>query len=764
MKLLLLLASLTCASGMRINPDPIQSINQSMTDVGGDWLWSSDPVYDNTYSQVLTQPISMDVLTLADIRWFTASPTLTIRQTSDSNSRVDWSGIAYLLPDPSSGGSSGVSSFGGRTGAVTPQAGDYSGYYASWSALRDSIAAVRASIASGGLDSSHVSALIHDSLVAFVPDSVRASHIADSAKVAGRIPYSGATNSVPKWDGSKFVQSFFSDNGSQAYVSALLNAGAISANRIYATQAGALHLGITNTDWGLASLIVQGQSTGDVGTIGLSNYGAAGTRIGVAIYLDTLTGHIRYNRENGDNYTIYDSGNLPTTIDSARVSGLSDSAKALVRYARTSTLHDTADTLRKYARDRIHDSLGLLTPARIGAEPLWSTSNAIPKGDGSTGLTASSLSDDGTNIVSPESFTSSLIYNGTNYAFKAYNSGLVNGNAIGLTVGKLLAVNKAGFLYWYQNATDATSSLILETYSSANPVDINSSLLRINSKARIMGGLNVSGADTVGSGSGTLISTGGVRSTLSGTGIVIGNGSTIAQSTFQPALSGGTTGALIKWASSSTLGNAVANTDYLPVANPTFTGTLTGPTANLTGPYAGLVLREWTGSTSSNAYGAIYPTGVTPSNTNFGLIIKSNGDAAYLSGASQVSLVSGGVNVVVIAPTGIKITGADTVTGQVLAQATGTAISAPNGYVVLGDRVFIGGGSGAYTLAAPHAVVIFNGDGTSVALPNGSVDSQIMTLINDGSVSMTVNAVVNFALARGLSRTVSWRSSTSQWQ
>lgn len=34
-------------------------------------------------------------------------------------------------------------------------------------------------------------------------------------------------------------------------------------------------------------------------------------------------------------------------VDSARVAGLSDSAKALVRYARTTAVHDTADTLRK---------------------------------------------------------------------------------------------------------------------------------------------------------------------------------------------------------------------------------------------------------------------------------------------------------------------------------------------------------------------------------------------------------------------------------
>jgi hypothetical protein len=224
MKILLLLASLACASGMRINPDPIQSINQSQTDVGSDWLWSSDPVYDNTYSQVLTQPISLDVVTLSDIRWFTPSPILTIRQTSDSNSRADWSGIAYLLPDPSGGGSAGVSSFAGRTGVVVPRAGDYSGYYASWTALQDSIAAVRASIASSGLDTHQVAALIHDSLATNArhwitsADSVRASHMADSAKVAGLADSAKRTwhnaNILPKGNGSTgLTASSLSDNG-----------------------------------------------------------------------------------------------------------------------------------------------------------------------------------------------------------------------------------------------------------------------------------------------------------------------------------------------------------------------------------------------------------------------------------------------------------------------------------------------------------------------------------------------------------------------
>ena len=55
------------------------------------------------------------------------------------------------------------------------------------------------------------------------------------------------------------------------------------------------------------------------------------------------------------------------SADSSRVSGLSDSAKALVRYARTTAIHDTTDTLRAYARARIHDSLNVLTPGRIGA-------------------------------------------------------------------------------------------------------------------------------------------------------------------------------------------------------------------------------------------------------------------------------------------------------------------------------------------------------------------------------------------------------------
>ena len=199
MKILLLLASLACASGMRINPDPIQSINQSMTDVGGDWLWSSDPVYDNTYSQVLTQPISLDVVTLSDIRWFTPSPILTIRQTSDSNSRVDWSGIAYLLPDLSGGGgSSGVSSFAGRTGPVVPQASDYAGFYLG--SIHDTSLTLRTLIAARGTVSSV-------GLTAPALMTASGSPVTSSGTLA--LAWNGSSANMVRADGSTVAQSSF---------------------------------------------------------------------------------------------------------------------------------------------------------------------------------------------------------------------------------------------------------------------------------------------------------------------------------------------------------------------------------------------------------------------------------------------------------------------------------------------------------------------------------------------------------------------------
>ena len=196
---ILALASLAFASGMRINPDPIQSINQSLTDVGGDWLWSSDPVYDNTYSQVLTQPISLDVVTLSDIRWFTPSPILTIRQTSDSNSRVDWSGIAYLLPDLSGGGgSSGVSSFAGRTGPVVPQASDYAGFYLG--SIHDTSLTLRTLIAARGTVSSV-------GLTAPALMTASGSPVTSSGTLA--LAWNGSSANMVRADGSTVAQSSF---------------------------------------------------------------------------------------------------------------------------------------------------------------------------------------------------------------------------------------------------------------------------------------------------------------------------------------------------------------------------------------------------------------------------------------------------------------------------------------------------------------------------------------------------------------------------
>jgi len=78
----------------------------------------------------------------------------------------------------------------------------------------------------------------------------------------------------------------------------------------------------------------------------------------------------------------------------------------------------------------------------------------------------------------------------TGLAFQAYNSSIGTNGQIGYALGKSYADNKSGFLYWIQGSTDALSTLNLETYSSHNPININSSLLTVNS------GLNVSGTTT----------------------------------------------------------------------------------------------------------------------------------------------------------------------------------------------------------------------------------------------------------------------------
>lgn len=81
------------------------SIAAAGIDVSNDWLSSSAPVWNSDYSAVLSQPISIAVTPLADMRFLSVTTaTITIRVSSAPLSLVSWSGIATLVADGTTGG------------------------------------------------------------------------------------------------------------------------------------------------------------------------------------------------------------------------------------------------------------------------------------------------------------------------------------------------------------------------------------------------------------------------------------------------------------------------------------------------------------------------------------------------------------------------------------------------------------------------------------------------------------------------------------
>ena len=537
--------------------------------------------------------------------------------------------------------------------------------------------------ASGGLDTAHVAALIGDSLTNNAhhwitsADSVRASHIADSAKKAGSAPPSGAAG-------------------------------------------GDLTGGYPNP----------------------SVYKILGTPV--------------YLGSNGS--LLYNGATITTGVpDSARAASISDSAK------RT-----------------------------------WHTSNAIPKGNGSTGLTASSLTDNGTTVSTSEPITSTAGGDGPLAPFYA-NSGVptfaMHGTLPGTNAKNWEMTSAPGGswgLWAFDDAWSTGTEAIQVDRSGATPT-----LTTIVPNLRLSAGLKVATVDTVGSGTGLVASTGGVRSTLSGTNIALGNGTTIPQSTFQAALSGGAAGVLTKWSGSSTLGNAaysdlqttfgtqgmqlffagpatganaiprfrsIVNTDlssvvwggslagtgpnpdvraiwglsvpsptaglwryngsayvwdatsYLPVNNPTYTGIMTGPKI-ITDDPAGSVSDMQLASGGSLRWiirkAADAETGANAGST-FQIVARDDAGASIDAPISIVRAAGG----LFSTPRPFSTT----------ATGTGTAISAPNGDISTGGEIILTSstsisGAGIYTqpFITTNAIQYYDGGGTfTLTAPSAS--------------------------------------------
>ena len=80
----------------------IDSINENFKDISSGWLWSSEPIYDESYRHIYTQPVSVEAATLLDYRWLsgTSASTIVIRSDSTNFSPVIWAGYAELIQEP----------------------------------------------------------------------------------------------------------------------------------------------------------------------------------------------------------------------------------------------------------------------------------------------------------------------------------------------------------------------------------------------------------------------------------------------------------------------------------------------------------------------------------------------------------------------------------------------------------------------------------------------------------------------------------------
>ena len=87
---------------MRINADLVNSINENFIELGGTWLWSDKDIYSFDYLEILSQPVSLDVVTLDFLRFKDDEVTLTIRSGITSATPLVYLATIQTLPDSNS--------------------------------------------------------------------------------------------------------------------------------------------------------------------------------------------------------------------------------------------------------------------------------------------------------------------------------------------------------------------------------------------------------------------------------------------------------------------------------------------------------------------------------------------------------------------------------------------------------------------------------------------------------------------------------------
>ena len=82
-----------------ISPDVIDSINENLYELSGAWLWSSEDVYSQDYLEVYgTGPISLEAVTLAQVRWKAEQADIIVRSGPSLTDPVVFACTAMIWP------------------------------------------------------------------------------------------------------------------------------------------------------------------------------------------------------------------------------------------------------------------------------------------------------------------------------------------------------------------------------------------------------------------------------------------------------------------------------------------------------------------------------------------------------------------------------------------------------------------------------------------------------------------------------------------
>ena len=409
-----------------------------------------------------------------------------------------------------------------------------------------------------------------------------------------------------------------------------------------------------------------------------------------------------------------------------------------------SIVHDTAITLRAYAMPawstansipKGNGSTGLTTSSWTDSasvlrttttDTLVAQSAALGDLRGATGAWVGSL---GKNTGNGTTRAGAAFSGNYVYLDAPASGGVVlrNGgfNILGVTAG---GVGVSALRNYGPDTLSTTSATVLGTNASGLVVDNSSATLSNNTtgSAAILttartiatsgdatgtatsfnGSANISIPTTVTKINGTLLSglaTGILKNTTT-TGVP-----SIAVAADFPTLNQNTTGSAAKWTTPRNL-TIGASTQALD-GTTALTYSLAAIGAQVAGSYQPLENQRLSTSNSPTFATVSNPTGIwranaidatisafygasvsTPTDNNWSAQFANNGGGVGLQASSLGYLKIAGSNILTWNAYGVKVTGADTVTGALLVQGSGTAVNIPSGGTTMGGALSVAGG------------------------------------------------------------------------